>query len=166
MENKRNFYAEYNEYYKSIEVKEVTCKVIPTFKNSLPFPYLPFTDDIDDERLKGVLLSISNNDELFFLATEKFDENNILTKYNKVGAVCRIECVNAKDKGGINYICNVLYFASIEEFDMVEGVEQVRCVPVITYNTETDNTKLLLEKTKNLFLMFFIKVIFFIFMTN
>ena len=152
MENKRNFYAEYNEYYKSIEVKEVTCKVIPTFKNSLPFPYLPFTDDIDDERLKGVLLSISNNDELFFLATEKFDENNILTKYNKVGAVCRIECVNAKDKGGINYICNVLYFASIEEFDMVEGVEQVRCVPVITYNTETDNTKLLLEKTKNLFL--------------
>ena len=98
MENKRNFYAEYNEYYKGIEVKEVDVKVIPTNKSSLPFPYLPYTDDIDDERLKGVLLSVSNNDELFLLATPKFDDNNDIVKYNKVGAVCRVECVNAKDK--------------------------------------------------------------------
>lgn len=150
MENKRNFYAEYNEYYKNIEVREVTCKVIPTFKSSLPFPYLPFTDDIDDERLKGVLLSISNNDELFFLASEKFDENNVLEKYNRVGAVCRIECVNAKDKG-VNYICNVLYFAAIDEFDIIDGVEQVKCSPLVAVNAETEQTKLLLEKVKNSF---------------
>lgn len=148
MENKRNFYAEYNEYYKGVEVKEVDVKVIPTNKSSLPFPYLPYTDDIDDERLKGVLLTVSNNDELFLLATPKFDDNNDVVKYNKVGAVCRVECVNAKDKGGVNYICNVLYFASIEDVNVVDGVEVAHVVPVITYNLETENTKLLLDKLK------------------
>ncbi len=151
MENKRNFYAEYNEYYKNIEKVELDAKVVPTFKSNLPFPYLPFTDDIEDEFLKGVILNISNNDEMFIITTEKFDDNNDLARYNKVGAVCRIECVNARDKG-LNYICNVLYFANILSISMVDGVEVAHVVPLEVTNLTTETTKLLLEKAKNLFL--------------
>ena len=44
---------------------------------------------------------------------------------------------------------NVLYFASIEAVNVIDGVEVAHVVPVITYNCETDNAKLLLEKAKN-----------------
>ena len=104
MENKKNFYAEYNEYYKTIEKKELNVKIVPTLKRSLPFPFVPFTDEVDDELLKDMLLNISNNEELFLIATKKFDDSLENGKYNKVGAVCKIEYVNVKDKG-LSYIC-------------------------------------------------------------
>ncbi len=150
MENKKNFYAEYNEYYKTIEKKELNVKIVPTLKRSLPFPFVPFTDEVDDELLKDMLLSISNNEELFLIATKKFDDSLENGKYNKVGAVCKIEYVNVKDKG-LSYICNVLYFANIVSVETENNVEVAHVVPMEITNLNTENTKLLLEKAKALF---------------
>lgn len=151
MENKRNFYAEYNEYYKNVQKQELELCVVPTFKGTHPFPYLPFTDDVDDERIKNVVLNVSNNDKPFLIVTPKFDDNNVIDEYNQVGAVCKIECVNVKDKG-LNYICNVLYFANITEVRYENGFEVAHVVPVERINADSENVKLLLEKVKTSYL--------------
>ena len=48
MENKRSFYAQYNEIYNNIEKRDVRCKLITTKRSVLPFPYMPYTDDVED----------------------------------------------------------------------------------------------------------------------
>ncbi len=151
MENKRSFYAQYNEIYNNIEKRDVRCKLITTKRSVLPFPYMPYTDDIEDNFIKTILVNISNNDELFFIASYPVDnENSFNGIYNKVGAVCKIECVNVRDKG-LNYICNVLYLAEIESLELIDGVTYVNAKPLQERNVNTANSELLLEKVKSLY---------------
>lgn len=150
MENKKNFYVQYHEIYKNIEKKEETIKLLTINRSVFPFPNMPYTDEIEDNFKKNVLLEISNHDELFFLGLEKFnDKAEAQDKpYFEYGCVCKIECVTMKEKS-VNYICNVLYRARIEEFFMEEnGVVFVKIMPVVETNVETENSKNLLNRLK------------------
>ena len=150
MENKRSFYSQYNEIYNNLELKNISCKLITTTKRVLPFPHVPFSDDINDNFVKNVVINISNNEELFFIATYPISaETSFNGTYNKVGAVCKMECVNVRDNG-LNYICNVLYFAEIKSIELVDGVACVNVEPLQNINTNTINSSLLLEKVKQL----------------
>lgn len=151
MENKRNFYAQYSEIYNNVEKKEVRCKLVITKRKTLPFPYMPFTDEIENSFMQKMLVDISNNDELFFIGTNAVNKEEAVNgMFNKVGAVCKMECVNVKDNG-INYICNVLYFAEIKHVEPQNGVVVVDVEPLNEVNAKTENSLLLLERVKELY---------------
>lgn len=151
MENKRNFYAQYNEIYNNIDKKKVRCKLVVTKRKTLPFPYMPFTDEVDNSFMQKVLVEISNNDELFFVGTNAMSNDGAVTGiFNKVGAVCKMECVNVKDNG-ITYICNVLYFAEIKNIESENGLVVVDAEPLDEVNANTENSALLLERVKELY---------------
>ena len=131
MENKKNFYTQYNAIYEDLEKKIITVKCLSVKRAQLPFPNMPFIDDIDDNYYKDLIIEISNNDELFFigLPIARYDGGVNIDGYNPVGAVCKVECVNVKDNG-VNFICNVLYRARIKEVFRDGAVANVTVEPI------------------------------------
>lgn len=158
MENKRNFYAEYNEYYKNIKKQEGILKVVVTNGVIPPFPYLPYTERVINKSEIEKILTISNNNETFFIASNKFKNSNTnnqaqddnLSNYNQVGAVCKMECVTTLEEG-ISYICNVLYFAKITEVITLDNSQMVRVVPLEYFNSDKETIPLLISKIKGNF---------------
>lgn len=152
MENKKNFYTQYNTIYEDLEKKIITVKCVTAKRALLPFPNMPFIDDIDDNYYKDLILEISNNDELFFigLPTSRYDSGESVDGLNKVGSVCKIECVNVKDTG-VNFICNVLYRARIREVYRDNNITNVTVEPLDEMNSKTDVAMILLDKAKKVF---------------
>lgn len=152
MENKRNFYAQYSEIYNDVQKKEVRCKLIITKRKVLPFPYMPFRDEVDHPTIKNVLVEISNNDELFFIGTPAINKSNSINGlFNRVGAVCKMECVNINDNNA-SYICNVLYFAEVKSIEPQNGIALVEVEPIEEINSKTEVSVKLLERIKELYI--------------
>lgn len=147
MENKKNFYAQYNTIYADLEKKQERVRVITTAKRELPFPNMPFIDDITNNRVKDLILNISNNDEMFFVGLGANGDSDNIGGYKKYGCVCKVECVNVSERN-VNYICNVLYRSEIVAVDKEKDGDYVTCVPIDEVNTDTEVARMLLDKAK------------------
>lgn len=150
MENEENFYIKHCQMYKDIKKDDNNLRVVLTTKNKQQFPYLPFSENIEDDKTKKIFKEIKESDKPFLLVTQKLDENNISEKYNEIGAVCKIQFVTNNEKN-TNFICDVLYFAKITDLYLADNVEYAHIEPLVRKNMDTENVKILLENVKNLY---------------